>query len=77
MVIDPVESKRERAMEFGATHTFASAEEATGALVDLTLGALGRVGWRLGAPVVRAGFVASLRRMADRCAREYRARDAS
>jgi NDMA-dependent alcohol dehydrogenase len=38
VVIDPVESKREKSMEFGATHTFASAEEATGALVDLTLG---------------------------------------
>lgn len=38
MVIDPVESKRERSMEFGATHTFASAEEAMGAVNELTWG---------------------------------------
>ena len=30
--IDPVEFKREKAMEFGATHTFASIEEAHGAI---------------------------------------------
>ena len=29
--IDPVEFKREKAMEFGATHTFASIEEAQAA----------------------------------------------
>jgi hypothetical protein len=45
--------------------------------VDLPLGALGRVGWRLGAPVLRVGFVASLRRMAQRCATEYRSGRAS
>ncbi len=28
IAIDPVEFKREKAMEFGATHTFASMEEA-------------------------------------------------
>ena len=41
-------------------------------LVDLPLGALGRIGWRLGSPVLRAGFVASLKRMAQRCARDRR-----
>jgi hypothetical protein len=46
-------------------------------LVDLPLGPLGRIGWRLGSPVVRAGFATSLRRMADRCAGEHRARDAT
>jgi hypothetical protein len=40
-------------------------------LLDLPGGPLGRVAWRLGSPVVRAGFVASLRRMAARCPREY------
>ncbi len=34
--IDPVEFKREKAMEFGATHTFSSVEEAMGALGDVT-----------------------------------------
>jgi S-(hydroxymethyl)glutathione dehydrogenase/alcohol dehydrogenase len=38
VVIDPVAAKREWAMDFGATHTFESAEQATAALVDLTLG---------------------------------------
>lgn len=42
-------------------------------LIDLPLGALGRLGWPLVRPVIRAGFVASLRRMADRVAREHRA----
>ena len=42
-------------------------------LLDLPFGALGRAAWGIGRPVVRAGFVASLRRMAERCAREYRA----
>ena len=36
--IDPVEFKREKAMEFGATHTFASIEEAQAALEDVTWG---------------------------------------
>jgi hypothetical protein len=44
-------------------------------LIDLPLGAPGRAGWPLVRPVVRAGFVASLRRMADRCAAAYRAAD--
>ncbi len=34
--IDPVEFKREKAMEFGATHTFASIEEAQAAIGDVT-----------------------------------------
>ena len=34
--IDPVEFKREKAMEFGATHTFASIEEAQAAIPDVT-----------------------------------------
>jgi hypothetical protein len=41
-------------------------------LVDLPLGALGRAAWPLVGPVVRAGFVASLKRMASR----FAARDA-
>ena len=40
--------------------------------VDLPLGALGRAGWPLVEPVVRAGFVASLKRMASRCAARER-----
>jgi hypothetical protein len=38
-------------------------------LIDLPLGALGRLGWPLARPVVKAGFDASLRRMARRLAR--------
>jgi S-(hydroxymethyl)glutathione dehydrogenase/alcohol dehydrogenase len=34
--IDPVEFKREKAMEFGATHTFASMEEAQAAMSEVT-----------------------------------------
>jgi S-(hydroxymethyl)glutathione dehydrogenase/alcohol dehydrogenase len=34
--IDPIEFKREKAMEFGATHTHASIEEALGALPETT-----------------------------------------
>ena len=37
-------------------------------LIDLPLGALGRLGWPLARPVIKAGFDASLRRMARRCA---------
>ncbi len=36
--IDPVEFKREKAMEFGATHTHASIDEAIAALPDTTWG---------------------------------------
>ena len=38
MVIDPVEAKREWAMEFGATHTYASAAEAMVGVNELTWG---------------------------------------
>lgn len=44
-------------------------------LVDLPLGTLGRLGWPLARPVVKAGFDVSLRRMAKRCAAAYRAAD--
>jgi len=44
-------------------------------LIDLPLGALGRLGWPLARPVLKAGFVVSLRRMAARCAAAYRAAD--
>jgi S-(hydroxymethyl)glutathione dehydrogenase/alcohol dehydrogenase len=37
-VIDPEARKRDWAMQFGATHTFASAEEAVGPLSELTWG---------------------------------------
>ncbi len=38
IAVDPVEFKREKAMEFGATHTFASMEEAMPAVMDMTMG---------------------------------------
>ncbi|MCL9758631.1 zinc-binding dehydrogenase [Frankia sp. AiPa1] len=38
--VDPVEFKREQALRFGATHAFASLEEATAAIRDLTEGKL-------------------------------------
>jgi NDMA-dependent alcohol dehydrogenase len=38
MVIDPVEFKREQAMEFGATHTYATADEAMQAVSEVTWG---------------------------------------
>ena len=38
IAIDPVEFKREKAMEFGATHTFASMAEAMPAIGELTWG---------------------------------------
>ena len=38
IAIDPLEFKREKAMEFGATHTFASMEEAFPAFTELTWG---------------------------------------
>ncbi len=38
IAVDPLENKREKAMELGATHAFATIEEATMALVDLTRG---------------------------------------
>jgi S-(hydroxymethyl)glutathione dehydrogenase/alcohol dehydrogenase len=38
IAVDPVEFKREKAMEFGATHTFASMEEAFPVVTELTYG---------------------------------------
>ncbi len=38
IAIDPIEFKREKAMEFGATHTFASMEDAIFAIAGLTNG---------------------------------------
>ena len=38
IAIDPVEFKREKAMEFGATHTFASMEDAIMSVAELTWG---------------------------------------
>jgi S-(hydroxymethyl)glutathione dehydrogenase/alcohol dehydrogenase len=38
IAIDPVEFKREKAVELGATHTFASLDEALAAVPDLTWG---------------------------------------
>jgi NDMA-dependent alcohol dehydrogenase len=38
IAIDPLEFKREKAMEFGATHTFSSMEEAVAPVTELTWG---------------------------------------
>ena len=38
IAIDPVEFKREKAMEFGATHAYSSIEEATAEIAQLTWG---------------------------------------
>jgi S-(hydroxymethyl)glutathione dehydrogenase / alcohol dehydrogenase len=38
IAIDPVEFKREQAIKFGATHTYASAQEAMGGMFELTEG---------------------------------------
>src|ERR1700759_1577050 len=38
VAIDPLENKREKAMELGATHAFATAEEAQGAINAMTRG---------------------------------------
>jgi NDMA-dependent alcohol dehydrogenase len=40
IAIDPVEFKREKAMEMGATHTFASMEEALAPVQEMTWGAM-------------------------------------
>jgi alcohol dehydrogenase (nicotinoprotein) len=40
VAVDPVAFKREKALDFGATHTFADAAEAHEAVVDLTRGQL-------------------------------------
>ncbi|MDQ2894984.1 MAG: NDMA-dependent alcohol dehydrogenase [Actinomycetota bacterium] len=60
VAIDPLENKREKAMELGATHAFATAEEAQAAIVDLTRGqgadsAILTVGL-MTAEVVQSGF---------------------
>jgi S-(hydroxymethyl)glutathione dehydrogenase/alcohol dehydrogenase len=38
IAIDPLENKREKAMELGATHAYATAEEAQSAITDMTRG---------------------------------------
>ncbi len=38
IAVDPLENKREKAMELGATHAFGTAEEALAAIPDLTRG---------------------------------------
>ena len=38
IAIDPIEFKREKAMEFGATHTFASMEDAMMSVAEMTYG---------------------------------------
>jgi S-(hydroxymethyl)glutathione dehydrogenase/alcohol dehydrogenase len=60
IAIDPLENKREKAMELGATHAFATAEEAQAAITDMTRGqgadsAILTVGL-MDADVVAAGF---------------------
>src|SRR5581483_7973728 len=40
VVVDPVAFKRDKALEFGATHVFASADEAQQAVVEMTWGQL-------------------------------------
>ncbi|MDQ2875136.1 MAG: Zn-dependent alcohol dehydrogenase [Actinomycetota bacterium] len=60
VAIDPLENKREKAMELGATHAFATAEEAQEAIVTMTRGqgadsAILTVGLMESA-VVEAGF---------------------
>jgi oxidoreductase, Rxyl_3153 family len=40
VVVDPVRFKRDKALEFGATHVFATAEEAHEAVVEMTRGQL-------------------------------------
>jgi alcohol dehydrogenase (nicotinoprotein) len=62
VAIDPLENKREKAMEFGATHAFATAEEAQQAITEMTRGqgadsAILTVGL-MTAEVVAAGFYA-------------------
>lgn len=43
VAIDPVEFKRESAMEFGATHTFSSMEEAMAPVAEMTMGQMADV----------------------------------
>jgi S-(hydroxymethyl)glutathione dehydrogenase/alcohol dehydrogenase len=60
IAVDPLENKREKAMELGATHAFATAEEAQAAITEMTRGqgadsAILTVGL-MTAEVVAAGF---------------------
>ena len=62
IAVDPLENKREKAMELGATHAFASADDALPAVIELTRGqgadsAIITVGV-VTADVVAAGFTA-------------------
>ncbi|MEL6894108.1 MAG: NDMA-dependent alcohol dehydrogenase [Actinomycetota bacterium] len=43
IAVDPIEFKREQAMEFGATHTFSSMEEAMPAVTEMTHGHMAEV----------------------------------
>jgi NDMA-dependent alcohol dehydrogenase len=43
VAVDPVEMKREKAMEFGATHTFSSMEEAMAPVTEMTMGHMAEV----------------------------------
>jgi S-(hydroxymethyl)glutathione dehydrogenase/alcohol dehydrogenase len=43
IAVDPLEFKREKAMEFGATHTFASMEEAFPSVTEMTMGQMADV----------------------------------
>jgi NDMA-dependent alcohol dehydrogenase len=43
VAVDPVEMKREKAMEFGATHTFSSMEEAMAPVMEMTMGHMAEV----------------------------------
>ena len=43
VAVDPVEFKREQAMEFGATHTYSSMAEALPAVAELTMGQMAEV----------------------------------
>ncbi|MGI8665574.1 MAG: Zn-dependent alcohol dehydrogenase [Jatrophihabitans sp.] len=60
IAIDPLENKREKAMELGATHAFATAEEAQQAITDLTRGQLADAAiltpGLMTAEIVSAGF---------------------
>jgi len=63
VAIDPLENKREKAMELGATHAFATAEEAQEAITEMTRGqgadsAILTVGL-MTPEVVAAGFYAT------------------
>ncbi|WP_134322275.1 NDMA-dependent alcohol dehydrogenase [Cumulibacter soli] len=43
VAVDPVESKREQAMQFGATHAYASIEDAMGPVADISWGTMADV----------------------------------